>query len=257
MERRATRAVWTIGLSLTLLAGCSGEAPTQSEQSQPEHVGSVGLRLQPVLGVTVNSVRYIVTAGDPASNPPPAIVAEGNLPTPGTSSDASFGLPLPVGTGYFMSTSAVSNESSAITCVGQNGPFDVTPTTSPQLSLALVCDDNSGGTAEPLLTEQTDACPSLIIDFAIFNPVAAAVGHSISLNAQAHDTDNPNELIHYAWSILDPAAAGAGVFVPANQGISEFTCLAPRASIKVGVNATNHECSKLLIADVSCTAPQP
>src|ERR1700760_659863 len=86
------------------VAGCSSnQAGKQGTAKSEGPTGTVGLSLQPVSGVTLNTVHYVVTKA--GSTTP---VSEGDLPTPGTAKTFSFGLPLPVGTGYTISLSATS-----------------------------------------------------------------------------------------------------------------------------------------------------
>src|SRR5258706_14332838 len=89
-----------------VVAGCSSndvtkEGPTAKGGEGP--TGTIGLSLQPVSGVTLNTIHYIVTKA--GSTTP---VSEGDLPVPGTAKTFSFGLPLPVGTGYTISLSGTS-----------------------------------------------------------------------------------------------------------------------------------------------------
>src|SRR5260221_4604582 len=124
-----------VALAGVAVAACSStidtSSPSGTSAKTGEHVGSIGLQLQPVFGITVTSVHYIVTAGNPTATPAPAILSEGKLPTPGTSSTFSFGIPLPVGTGYYVSLSGVSAETNDnITCSGVAGPFNVAPNQS-------------------------------------------------------------------------------------------------------------------------------
>src|SRR5687767_13224560 len=112
MSRRSTemRSLIKVGaLTLTALVtsaafiGCSssskknddGTGPVGSKGSEGP-AGSIGLNLQPVPGITINSVHYAVSGGTGAGGAIPTI--EGDLPTPGTASNFSFGVPLPVAT---------------------------------------------------------------------------------------------------------------------------------------------------------------
>lgn len=127
------------------LFSCSTQSPSDRARSssRTEPRGSVGLSLVPVSGVTLNSVHYAVTNGAT----PAVVVGEGDLPTPGTAKEFSFGLSLPVGAGYSISLSAESAEANdKITCGAYHGPFDVAPNSSTNFTLTLIChDDASGG----------------------------------------------------------------------------------------------------------------
>ncbi|HYQ14413.1 MAG TPA: hypothetical protein VEQ58_01605, partial [Polyangiaceae bacterium] len=85
--------------------GCSADvsSPEHSASSESD-AGRVSLNLVPVSGITVNSVNYVVT-GTPAI--PGTPLPSGVLPTPGNDKNFTFGIPVPVGTGYTLSLTAV------------------------------------------------------------------------------------------------------------------------------------------------------
>jgi len=241
------------------VAACSSslEKNVPSESSgNSENTGTVGLKLQPVAGLTVNNVHYVVTAGNPAAMPAPAIVSEGNLPTPGTSDNFSFGIPLPVGGGYYVSLSGESAETGDnITCTGSYGPFAVAPNASTLFNMVLTCVDNSNGQVLTTVDVQTDACPRLVVDYVVTEPSSAlSPGGTISVLSNAHDLDNPAQAITYAWSIVNPAQATVGQFAPANVDDSVFTCANPGDAVRIKVTASNGQCSKSLETVVSCTS---
>lgn len=236
------------------VAACSSSLDTSSPKgssgSSDEHVGRIGLQLQPVLGITVANVHYTVTAGNA---PGAAIVAEGNLPTPGTSSNFSFGIPLPVGTGYYLSLSGFATESpGTIKCSGSYGSFDVNANASSLFTMTLTCVDTTKGQLLTTVDVKTDACPRLIVDYAVAEPSAQDVGKAINVFSAAHDLDNAAEVITYAWSVVDPANAAVGSFAPATSKDTTFSCTGPGDSVRIKVTAKNHECSKALETVVSC-----
>ena len=236
------------------VAACSSSldtsSPKGSSASSDENVGRIGLQLQPVLGITVANVHYTVTAGNA---PGAAIVAEGNLPTPGTSSNFSFGIPLPVGTGYYLSLSGFATESpGTIKCSGSYGSFDVNANASSLFNMTLTCVDTTKGQLLTTVDVKTDACPRLIVDYAVAEPSAQDVGKKIKVFSAARDLDNAAEVITYAWSVVDPAKAGTGSFGPATSKDTEFSCTGPGDSVRIKVTAKNHECSKALETVVSC-----
>lgn len=247
-------------LALVAMAGiavtaCSSTLDKQSpsgSSSKGEDVGTVGLKLQPVAGITVSNVAYVVTAGNA---PGAAIVSSGNLPTPGTSDNFSFGIPLPVGTGYYLSLSGESAETGDdITCTGSYGPFAVTPNSSTPFNLTLLCVDNTNGQILSTVTVDTNACPRLIVDYAVAEPGSANVGSAIKVYSNARDLDNAAAPITYAWAIKDPAKAGVGTFAPANVDDTTFNCAAGGDSVVISVTASNGQCSKKLETVISCTS---
>lgn len=226
--------------------GCSSSqtATTGSANSADGPQGSVGLSLVPVSGVTLNSVHYIVTNTSQAGN-----VAEGDLPTPGTAKDFTFGLPLPVGTNYTISLSAVSVENPAVTCAGAFGTFNVTANASSAFTLTLACHDNTTGQAIGTVGVTTDACPRIVFDYAVATPASALIGSTIAVAGKAHDLDG--KTLTYAWKIATPAN---GTFAPVTAASSVFTCAAAGNNQVVTVTANNGECSKSLTTYVSCTS---
>jgi hypothetical protein len=226
------------------VVGCSSSLDKQSAAHKDQGpTGTVGLSLQPVAGITVNTVHYIVSQGA-------TVVTQGDLPTPGTASTFSFGLPLPVGTGYTISLSGSAVESATTTCVGSFGPFNVTANTSLQLKMVLTCTDASTGSINGGVTVQTDSCPHLIVDYVVATPSTAnAPGGTIAALGSAHDTDG--KPITYAWTIGDTSV---GAFAPANANNSTFTCAGAGTNVVATLTANNGQCSKALTTTVSCAS---
>ena len=226
-------------------AGCSGfDAGTAHQVGREAPSGNVGLTLVPVSGVTLNSVQYVVTN----SATPPVTFSTGDLPTPGTAKDFSFGLPLPVGTGYNISLSAASAETGDdITCAGSYGPFDIAPNSSKNFTLALTCKDNSSGQIIGVADVKTDACPRLVFDYAVATPSTGTIGKTISVSGRARDLDG--RAVTYSWKIASPAV---GTFAPLSGPSSTFTCSSPASGARVTVTASNGECIKDLATTLSC-----
>jgi len=231
-----------------VVAGCSSSdvAKQGTAKSGEGPTGTIGLSLQPVSGVTLNTVHYIVT--QTGSTTP---VLEGDLPTPGTAKTFSFGLPLPVGAGYTISLSGASVESKTTTCVGSFGPFAVTANASTALNMVLTCTDAANGSIKGGVTVTTDACPRLGVDFVVASPSSATVpGGTIAVNGSAHDLDG--KAIAYSWKVSNTAV---GSFVAANAASTTFNCLsASTTPVDLTITANNGECTKSLTASVSCTS---
>jgi len=103
--------------SSAVVAGCSSSAVPGAEQKAAKEgsQGEVTLGLLPVTGVALNSVHYTVV------NATGGVVSEGDLPTPGDAKDISFGLSLPVGSGYTIALSAASADpNDNVTCGGRH-----------------------------------------------------------------------------------------------------------------------------------------
>lgn len=240
------------GIAVTACSSTLDKQGPSGGSSKGENVGNVGLKLQPVAGITISNVRYVVTAGNA---PGATTISEGNLPTPGTSDNFSFGIPLPVGTGYYISISGESAETGDdVTCTGSYGPFSVTPNTSTPFNMTLTCVDNTNGQILSTVTVDTPACPRLIVDYAVAEPGSANVGGAIKVFSNARDLDNAAATITYAWAIKDAANAAVGSFAPANVKDSTFTCAGPGDSVVVTVTASNGQCSKKLETAISCVS---
>ncbi len=229
-----------------VVAGCSSsQTPGNGTAKSVEGPqGSVGLSLVPVSGITLNTVHYIVTN----SATPAVTVAEGDLPTPGTAKDFTFGLSLPVGTGYTISLSAASAETGDdITCGGSFGPFAVTPNSSTNFTLTLTCHDNTNGQVVGGVAVTTDACPKIVFDYVVATPASANVGSTLAVASQAHDLDG--KTVTYSWKIATPAV---GSFSPTTGATSTLTCAQQGLGTVVTVTANNGECTKDLTTTVSC-----
>ncbi len=230
----------------SVVAGCSSsQIPGTGAQKAGEgSQGEVGLKLVPVSGVTLNTVHYIVSN----SATPAVTISEGDLPTPGDAKDFSFGLSLPVGSGYNISLSAASAElGDNITCGGSFGPFAVTANTSTNFSLTLTCHDDTNGAVTGGVDVKTDACPKIVFDYVVATPGAVKLGEKIKVLAKAHDLDG--KALTYSWKVATPAT---GTFSPVTGDTSDFTCSTAKSGEIVTVTASNGECTKPLTTTISC-----
>ena len=226
-----------------VVAGCSGTQSKSPSGAGEGAANTVGLALQPVAGVTLNTVHFVVTKAG-VTTP----VLEGDLPTPGTAKTFNVALPVPVGTGYTLSLSGVSVESAAITCAGSAGPFNVLPNQTTNLMTMLVCTDANNGSANHVVTVKTDACPHLIVDYVLVTPNSANTGETIGTFSNAHDTDG--KPVTYAWKVATPAL---GTFAAVTSANTTFTCVTAGNLVDVTMTASNGQCSKSLTTQVSCT----
>ena len=224
------------------IAGCSGSETKSPGAAKEGAANSVGLALQPVAGVTINTVHYVVTKAGVATP-----VLEGDLPTNGTAATFNFGLPIPVGTDYSLSLSGVSVESSAITCTGAVGPFNVTPNQTAKLTTTFACTDANKGAIDNHVTVTTDACPRLSVDYLVVTPNAANVGSTIGTFSKATDLDG--KTVTYAWKI---GTASVGSFAAATSANTTFTCNGAGVDVPLTITASNGQCSKTLATTVSC-----
>ena len=230
----------------SVVAGCSSSTvPGTSQKAGSEGpLGEVGLKLVPVSGVTLNTVHYVVTN----SATPAVTISEGDLPTPGTAKDFSFGLSLPVGTGYTISLSAASAETGDnITCGGSYGTFNVAPNTATNFALTLTCHDDTNGQIIGGVDVKTDACPKIVFDYVVATHGVQEVNKDIAVLGKAHDLDG--KALTYTWKVATPAT---GTFTPVSGATSSLHCAAAKAGEIVTVTANNGECTKSLTTTVSC-----
>jgi hypothetical protein len=225
-----------------MVVGCSSQNDKQAKNIKGgEPNSAITLNLQPVSGVQVNQVSYNVTQGA-------AAVKSGVLPTPGTASSFSFGVPLPVGSGYNISLSAVSADGSH-TCVGGAGPFDVLANQSTSLQLTLTCTNITTGQISTSVDVVTDSCPRLIVDYVVATPHTAKVPDgTIAVLSQATDLDG--KPVTYQWSVESPI----GTFAPPNAQNTTFNCATPGNEVLVTVTAGNGECTTSLSTAISCVS---
>lgn len=233
----------------SMVVGCSGSDVSPDRSARESDAGDVNLSLVPVTGITLNSINYVVT-GTPAIAGTP--LPSGVLPTPGTDDNFSFGIPVPVGTGYVLSLTASSAATDDdITCTGASAPFNVTPNSAASFDLTITCVDNTNGQLVATVDIATDACPRLIPKYASAIPSTANVGSNIAVNALGADLDG--KPVTYSWSI--PAAnAGMGVFAAAGSQATTFGCAGPGNDVVATVTLGNGECTKKLTTTISCTS---
>jgi hypothetical protein len=234
----------TTAMAAGAVVGCSGDVtdkPASGGVVADGKHGQVGLNLVPVSGVTINVVSYKVTQGAGG-----AVVKSGNLPVPGTASEFSFGVPLPVGTGYVLSLEAVSTDGK-VTCAGGAGPFNVTANQTIDITPTLTCTDITTGQTASTVEVTTSACPDISFDYVIATPKGTDVGKSISLLSNA--TSASSATLKYSWKL---ATASVGTFSNPLIKDTSLHCDAQGDNVKVTVTADNGECTKSLSTTVSC-----
>jgi hypothetical protein len=234
----------TTAIAGVAVVGCSSDSDMKKSGGVSDgKQGNVGLNLQPVSGVTINVVKYTVTQGN---TPGAAIVKTGNLPVPGTGKDFSFGVPLPKGTGYFLSLTADSVDGK-VTCAGGFGPFDIIANSTVDLTPTLTCTDITTGQPIVLVDVVTTACPDISFDYVVATPKTAAVGSTIGLLSNAVSASG--KTLTYQWALATPAT---GTIAPPTAKDSTLTCDAGGDGVLLTVTADNGECHKAISTKVSC-----
>ena len=234
----------TTAVAGAAMVGCSSDSDsskTDGSSASDGKLGQVGLNLQPVSGVIINTISYSVTQGQGG-----AVVKAGNLPVPGTGKDFSFGVPLPVGTGYYLTLSGATANGDT-TCAGGFGPFNITANTSVDITPVLTCTNITTGQPVVIVDVETTACPDISFDYVVATPTAADVGSAISVLSNAVSASA--KPLTYQWSLSTPAV---GAFTPPTAKDASLACNAAGTGVTVTVTANNGECSKSLSTKVSC-----
>jgi hypothetical protein len=224
------------------LVGCSGnvESGAEGRDTSGGKPGELGLTLRPISGINLSTVSYSITFSQ--SGP---VVRSGSVPVPGTGKDFSFGVPLPVGTGYYLSLSAATADGQVI-CGGGFGPFNITANTALEITPTLTCTDVSLGSTGAVIDIETDACPDITFDSVVVTPTFANVGSALQLLSNA--TSSSGNILTYGWAVSLPSL---GSFTPANAKNTSFVCSSSGTAIAT-VSADNGECAKSIEAEVTC-----
>jgi hypothetical protein len=233
----------TTAIAGAAAVGCSSDIDSGSKPGQgvtDGKQGQVGLNLQPVSGVLIDTIAYSVTSGMGG-----AVVKSGNIPVPGTGADFSFGVNLPVGTNYFLTLSGAT-ANGAVTCAGGFGPFAITANTAIDITPTLTCTDVTTGQPIILVDVTTTACPDITWDYVVATPKTANVGQAISLLSNA--VSGSGKTLVYSWA----ASSAVGAFTPANGKDTSLACSTGGDGVTVTVTAANGECEKSISTKISC-----
>ena len=231
----------TTAIAGVTMAGCSSDIDSKKTPVADGKHGEAGLNLQPVSGVTIDTVTYTVTQGAGG-----AVVKTGNLAVPGTGADFSFGVPLPVGTDYHLSLSATSVDGK-VTCVGGlPAGFNIVANQTIDITPKLTCTDITTGQPIVLVDVINTACPDLSFDYVVATPKSAKLGSNISLLASAVSASG--KTISYSWTTSAPL----GAITPPTSKTPSLACTTPGALVTVTVTAANGECTNTLSTKVSC-----
>jgi hypothetical protein len=241
-RKAAFFALIATAAGVSSVACSSNPAPDGSGEGAGDgRLGRVGLTLQPVSGVIISSVSYSVTQGQSG-----AVVTSGSLPVPGAGADLSFGVPLPVGTGYFLTLSGATADGQ-VTCAGGFGPFNITANATIDITPMLTCTDITTGQPVASVDVSTTACPDVTFDYVVATPSSAVVGQQMGLLSNAVSASG--KLLSYQWSASSP---GIGVIIPANAKDASLECASAGGTLIATVTASNGECSKSLSTTVTC-----
>src|SRR5262249_52693423 len=151
-------------------SGSTGEAKHDSAG-----VGSVGLALQLLPGVTINTFNYSITGN--------GVSRDGTIDLTSSAPGSQFlVLGLPAASGYSIALSATSTDGAG-SCNG-SAPFSVSASSTTNVAVAVECIDSAGG---PVSVSPTlNICPRATGLAAVPTPGSS----SFSLTGTAVDRDN-------------------------------------------------------------------
>ncbi len=231
-----------------VVQGCSSKLERRDADADAlddHRQGSIGLNLQPVSGVTIGVVSYTVASSNAPGAP---VIKAGNLLVPGTGGDFSFGVPLPTGSGYFLSLSADSVDGK-VNCVGGFGPFDIAANATVDVTPTLTCTDITTGQSLVLVDVTTTACPDISFDYVVASPKTARFGQSIALLSNA--VSRAGKPLTYQWTFDD--AVFPLTIAPPTAKNATLTCRRGASNVVLTVSASNGECSESISTKVSCS----
>jgi hypothetical protein len=218
------------------VVGCSNGTKAAS-QASVEHGGTVGLALQVVPGITINTLNYSITGN--------GFSLSGSFDVSNSSAGTEFVIGnIPAGTGYTLTLTAVSADG-ATSCSGST-TFDVSAFTTTSVTPHLECrKGKSGGVG---INPVMNVCPN--VTSIATSASTAVVGASIGVTGTATDTDNGPSALSYTWT------ATSGTLTNASSASATFTCTAAGPAT-ITLTASDGECSDTTSVAVTCTAPPP
>lgn len=210
--------------------GCGSTSATDANRA-----GAAGQALGLSPGVTVTSGTYVVTG-------PQAFQKTGTV-TIGSSANVPVSLTqIPVGNGYRIEIDAVASDNET-ECEGDI-LFNVPANGSPLVSLTVPIHCAKMGTAS--VTGGFNICP--VIDALEAIPSELRVGHSVTLQASAHDTDHGPSSLSYAWQVNGVTISGQ------TQPSLVYTC-ATAGTVTITAVASDGDpaCNETLTATLTCS----
>jgi hypothetical protein len=205
------------------------------------NVGTVGLTLQTAAGTTVTAVSYVITG-------PSAFTKSGSIDVSQSSSISALIGGVPAGTGYSITLSAVSTDTTT-NCAG-SASFDVIGGQTAAVVVELTCHE-SAHTGSVLVNGVVNSCP--VIDELTVTPDEVVEGNSVSLFAVAHDSDAGPAPLSYQWS------ATSGTFSDPTSANPSFTCAGVgnvTATLTVSDGDPSSSCAATASATITCSPNQ-
>jgi len=175
-----------VAIATTSIFGCSNSAKDGGAAAS-ENGGTVGLALQVVPGVNLNSISYTITGN--------GVSLSGSLDVSGAGAGSSIIIGgIPAGTGYVIALDATSVDGN-LHCTG-SATFDVARGTTTAISPHLQCrKGQSGGVG---ISPVVNICPT--VDSLAASPTSANVGSAIALTSVGNDDDHAPAALAYTWT---------------------------------------------------------
>ncbi len=242
MMRTEKITILALGLcGFTSLVGCGseGDGAKGSSPTGEASAGALSFALQLADGRSVQSASYTITG-------PNGFSKAGSIDVSNATKLSALIGGLPAGTGYTISVSASSTDSSD-NCAG-SATFSVQAGQTVPVTIPVTCHETRG-TGSVMVSGVLNLCP--LIDGIAANPAEVQVGSTIALTAAAHDSDAGPSALGYAWT------ASAGTLSNATAQNPTFTCTAPGTatlSVTVSDGDPAASCADTRSAQVTCTA---
>lgn len=227
--------LFTLGTACAVVS-CSSDDKGSDPVSNAETVGSVGLKLSPVSGLTFASASYSITG-------PGGFTKTGTVELSKSSKLSALISGLPVGNGFSVSVSSTSTDGGT-SCSG-SASFNVTARTTSQATVRLQCRE-AAKTGGVLVNGELNACAR--IDGIDANPAEALIGAPIQLSATAHDSDAAPAALSYKWT------ASSGNLSNGTTKTPTLTCTTA-GPVTLTLVVSDGDCGDTLSATVECTAP--
>lgn len=221
------------GVALVTVAGC-GE-PSSSDNggvASTTDAGNVGLALQLVPGVVVNSFSYAITG--PKS-------FTGTIDVSSSTKVSTIIGGITAGVGYSLALTGMSVDGQT-TCAGATAQFAVVAGATTAVSVAIDCHVGSSKTGSVLINGTINICPN--VDSVAANP---PVGNTIAITASASDPDAAPQALAYGWT------TSSGTLSSATAQNPTLTCTAPgNVDLVLTVSDGDAGCNSTFNLTVAC-----
>ncbi|HEX2875570.1 MAG TPA: lamin tail domain-containing protein, partial [Polyangiaceae bacterium] len=225
-----------VALGVLGAVACSSSSEPESAPASEPSAGSLALSLKTGSGVSLTSVKYLITG--PGNFSREAVVNVGSSNKLSTLIGA-----LPIGSGFSISLSSAAADGS-LTCTG-SANFNVVARATSAVTVHLQCIE-AARTGSVLVNGDLNVCAA--IDGLGASPASATVGGQLALSATAHDTDALPQALSYSWT------ASAGTLSSASAKDTTLTCTGA-GEVTITLKVSDGDCGETQVATVSCTAP--